>query len=114
MKMLVLGVLMVPLAAQASGFAGRQRNPIHALPPLTACAQHSPPAHLVGHDEGAANAIEAMGGSHLNCPVSEFVVDQERKVISTPAYMLAQSISEAASGINKMVDRVLELTHEND
>ena len=31
---------------------------------------------------------------------------------ATPA--LAQSISEAASGINKLVDRVLELTHEND
>jgi enhancing lycopene biosynthesis protein 2 len=28
--------------------------------------------------------------------------------------MLAQNISEAASGINKLVDRVLELTHEND
>ncbi len=33
----------------------------------------------IGHDEGTANAIEAMGGSHLNCPVNEFVVDQERR-----------------------------------
>ena len=38
----------------------------------------------------------------------------QTKLVSTPAYMLAQSISEAASGINKLVDRVLELTHEND
>jgi enhancing lycopene biosynthesis protein 2 len=36
------------------------------------------------------------------------------QLVSTPAYMLAQNISEAASGINKLVDRVLELTHEND
>jgi len=28
--------------------------------------------------------------------------------------LLAQNISEAASGINKRVDRVLELTHENE
>jgi len=29
--------------------------------------------------------------------------------VTTPAYMLAQNIAEAASGINKLVDRVLEL-----
>lgn len=63
----------------------------------------------IGHDEATANAIEAMGGSHLNCPVSEFVVDQERKVISTPAYMLAQNIVEAADGIEKTVKQLLAL-----
>ena len=63
----------------------------------------------IGNDEGAANAIEAMGGSHLNCPVSEFVVDQERKVISTPAYMLANNIVEAADGIEKTVKQLLAL-----
>ncbi|MGY8869190.1 MAG: isoprenoid biosynthesis glyoxalase ElbB, partial [Pseudomonadales bacterium] len=36
------------------------------------------------------------------------VIDQERNIISTPAYMLAGSISEAASGINKLVDEVLQ------
>ncbi|MFZ3152705.1 MAG: isoprenoid biosynthesis protein ElbB, partial [Pseudomonas sp.] len=45
------------------------------------------------------------------CDVSEIVEDAERKLVTTPAYMLAQSISEAASGINKLVDRVLELSH---
>ncbi|MGL5587311.1 MAG: isoprenoid biosynthesis glyoxalase ElbB, partial [Aeromonas veronii] len=63
----------------------------------------------IGHDEGTANAIEAMGGSHLNCPVNEFVVDQERKVISTPAYMLANNIVEAADGIEKTVKQLLAL-----
>ena len=46
--------------------------------------------------------------------VTDIVEDTARKLVSTPAYMLAQNISEAASGINKLVDRVLELTHEND
>ncbi|MNR34901.1 Enhancing lycopene biosynthesis protein 2 [compost metagenome] len=55
-----------------------------------------------------------MGATHTDCAVSEIVEDKARKLVSTPAYMLAQSISEAASGINKLVDRVLELTHEND
>jgi len=63
----------------------------------------------IGNDEGAANAIEAMGGSHLDCPVREFVVDQERKVISTPAYMLANNIVEAADGIEKTVKQLLAL-----
>jgi enhancing lycopene biosynthesis protein 2 len=39
---------------------------------------------------------------------------RQRKLVTTPAYMLAKSISEAAGGINKLVDRVLELTHEGD
>ena len=55
-----------------------------------------------------------MGATHADCAVTDIVEDKARKLVSTPAYMLAQSISEAASGINKLVDRVLELTHEND
>ncbi|MCY1531983.1 Glyoxalase ElbB [compost metagenome] len=52
-----------------------------------------------------------MGAQHVDCVVSEIVEDEKRKLVTTPAYMLAQSISEAASGIYKLVDRVLELTH---
>jgi len=51
-----------------------------------------------------------MGAEHHECEVSEIVEDAERKLVTTPAYMSAQSISEAASGINKLVDRVLELS----
>ncbi len=55
-----------------------------------------------------------MAATHEECVVSEIVEDKPRKLVSTPAYMLAQSIGEAAAGINKLVDRVLELTHEGD
>ncbi|MEM7928189.1 isoprenoid biosynthesis protein ElbB, partial [Morganella morganii] len=41
------------------------------------------------------------------------VEDSARKLVTTPAYMLAQSIAEAASGINKLVDRVLELVDQD-
>ena len=64
----------------------------------------------IGKDAETAAAVEKMGGTHQECEVSDIVEDKARKLVSTPAYMLAQSISEAASGINKMVDRVLELT----
>jgi enhancing lycopene biosynthesis protein 2 len=68
----------------------------------------------IGNDADTATALNKMGATHKDCGVSDIVEDKARKLVSTPAYMLAQSISEAASGINKLVDRVLELTHEND
>ena len=66
----------------------------------------------IGKDADTAAAVSKMGGEHQECEVSEIVEDKARKLVSTPAYMLANSISEAASGINKMVDRVLELTQQ--
>ncbi len=68
----------------------------------------------IGNDAETAAAPNKMGATHKECAVSDIVEDKARKLVSTPAYMLAGSISEAASGINKLVDRVLELTHEND
>ena len=41
--------------------------------------------------------------------VTEFVIDRDRKLISSPAYMLAQSISEAAEGIEKTVAALIEM-----
>jgi len=64
----------------------------------------------IGTDQETAAAIEAMGGQHTNCPVDDIVIDEQRKLITTPAYMLAGSIVEAASGINKLVDEVLKRT----
>ncbi|PQP04667.1 MULTISPECIES: isoprenoid biosynthesis glyoxalase ElbB [Pseudomonas] len=68
----------------------------------------------IGNDADTAAAMNKMGATHAECAVTDIIEDKARKLVTTPAYMLAQSISEAASGINKLVDRVLELTHEND
>ncbi len=57
----------------------------------------------IGTDEGTAGAMTAMGVRHINCPVTECVIDKERKIITSPAYMLAGRISEAAEGIEKTV-----------
>ena len=40
---------------------------------------------------------------------AEFVVDRENKMVSSPAYMLAGRISEAAEGIEKTVRALLEM-----
>ncbi len=63
----------------------------------------------IGSDEGTAQALTAMGSEHINCPADEFIIDQENKIISSPAYMLAGSISEAAEGIEKTIKALLEM-----
>ncbi len=63
----------------------------------------------IGHDPDTAAKLADMGAEHIDCPVDDVVVDEQRKLVTTPAYMLARSPAEAASGINKLVDRVLEL-----
>ncbi|GGO77745.1 glyoxalase [Marinobacterium nitratireducens] len=63
----------------------------------------------IGEDAEVAGAIERMGGVHQACGVDAIVEDTGAKVVTTPAYMLAGSILEAQSGINKLIDRVLEL-----
>lgn len=67
------------------------------------------PELTIGTDAGTAGALETMGAAHVECPVREFVVDRERKIITSPAYMLAQSISEAAEGIEGTVAALLEM-----
>lgn len=64
----------------------------------------------IGNDEGVAGHIKELGGEHVACPVQEFVVDQEHRLVTTPAYMLAQSIGEVAAGIDKAIRATLELS----
>jgi len=63
----------------------------------------------IGNDPDLGEVIDAMGGEPVICPVDDIVVDIENKVVTTPAYMLAKSIGEAADGIDKLVSRVLDL-----
>ena len=60
----------------------------------------------IGSDEGTAAAITEMGAKHVSATVSEIVVDNDNLVVSTPAYMLANSISELSVGIDALVDQV--------
>ena len=62
----------------------------------------------IGNDQATADQIEKLGSQHEICEVEDLSVDEENKIISTPAYMLAGKISEAASGIEKLVLKILE------
>lgn len=65
----------------------------------------------IGNDKETIIEIEKMGGKHIPCSVDNIVVDHTNKVVTTPAYMLAQSISDAEVGINKLVKKVLEMAN---
>jgi enhancing lycopene biosynthesis protein 2 len=67
------------------------------------------PQLTIGNDADTAGALQTMGAAHIDCPVNEFVVDHDRKLISSPAYMLASSISEAAEGIERTVEALLDM-----
>ncbi|HAD03829.1 MAG: isoprenoid biosynthesis protein ElbB [Desulfuromonadales bacterium GWD2_61_12] len=61
------------------------------------------PALTIGTDADTAGALKTMGAKHHDCPVRECIIDNENKLITSPAYMLAGRISEAADGIEKTV-----------
>lgn len=67
------------------------------------------PQLTIGTDQGTAQAVAATGSSHVDCAVNNCVIDREHLIVSTPAYMLAGRISEAAEGIEKAIKATLEL-----
>ena len=100
--------------AEAFAEAGKPVGLMCISPALAAKIYGPGVTCTIGNDADTAAAMNKMGATHEDCAVTDIVEDKARKLVTTPAYMLAQTISEAASGINKLVDRVLELTHEND
>src|SRR5690606_38169130 len=99
-------------AAQAFAQAGKPVGMMCIAPTMAAQIFGPGVVCTLGHDDDpAATASKEMGIEHQACEVTDIVEDTQHKLVTTPAYMLAQSISDAASGIYKLVDRVLELTH---
>ena len=68
------------------------------------------PTLTIGNDAGTADALQACGASHEECPVEAFVVDRDQKIVTTPAYMLGPSIRHVAAGIEGCVAEVLAMT----
>lgn len=65
----------------------------------------------IGHDSDVADKVTKMGAEHIDVPSArECVVDENAKIASTPAYMLATSIEEAEEGILKLVNQVVAWT----
>ncbi|WP_346828560.1 isoprenoid biosynthesis glyoxalase ElbB [Pseudomonas abietaniphila] len=100
--------------AEAFAEAGKPIGLICVSPALAAKIYGPGVTCTIGNDPDTAAKITKMGGNHEQCDVADIVEDKDRKLVSTPGYMVAKSIGEAAAGINKLVDRVLELVQENE
>ena len=61
----------------------------------------------IGNEKTTSEDIVALGSKHQKCSTEEIVIDNENKIVTTPAYMNAESISEAAKGIEKLVDQIM-------
>jgi len=62
-----------------------------------------------GFNDNINNDIKAMGINTIEVGAEDIVVDEENKIVTTPAYVEAKSMSEAFMGIEKLVNKVLEL-----
>lgn len=61
----------------------------------------------LGHDAELAEKIGSLGAQVVECDAWDIVVDEAHKVVSTPAYMTANTIGEVALGIEKLVTQML-------
>ncbi len=64
----------------------------------------------IGDDSDTAAALTTLGAQHTECAVDDIVIDQQHKLVTTPAYMLAESILDADAGIAKLVAKVVALS----
>ena len=96
--------------AQAMHQAGKPVGLICIAPAMSAAIFGEGVQCTIGNDEETATAITEMGGVHLDCPVEKACIDTERKLVTTPAYMLAGCVSDAHKGISELVSEVLKLS----
>lgn len=94
---------------QAMAKAGKPQGFICIAPVLISKIYGSGVEQTIGHDKATASAIEKMGGKHVDADVHEAVVDKAHKVVSSPAYMLAQNIQQAYESAKVVVKDVLAL-----
>jgi enhancing lycopene biosynthesis protein 2 len=99
----------VLLACQAFAKAGKPAGYICIAPAMIALVYGKGSQGTIGTDPAIAEQLTALGLQHITCPVTGVVVDHHHKVVSTPAYMLATSITEAAQGIKALVQTLLAM-----
>ncbi len=62
----------------------------------------------IGNDKGTAEAIEAMGATHVETNHGDVVFDEENLVFTTPCYMLDATILDIDDGANNVVKAMME------
>lgn len=63
----------------------------------------------IGNEKKLAREVETIGFYHVDCPATDCVVDETHKIVTTPCYMLADSIDQVFLGASRLVEEVLRL-----
>ena len=63
----------------------------------------------IGNDKNTIAKIESFGAKHRTTSATEVCVDKEHKIVTTPAYMLANSPKEVYQGACEMVKEIIKL-----
>lgn len=63
----------------------------------------------IGNDAGTAAALQTMGATHKLATHGEVVIDRQRKIVSTPCYMLDARLPQIADGAENVVKAILEM-----
>lgn len=67
------------------------------------------PALTIGNDPATAAQVAAMGARHVDCAAAGIVVDERAKIVTTPAYMLAEDIGEVFASAEAAVKKLLTM-----
>ena len=63
----------------------------------------------IGMDKGTAEAIEAMGATHVETDHGDVVFDEDKLVFTTPCYMLDATILDIDDGATNVVKAMMEV-----
>lgn len=63
----------------------------------------------IGQDQGTIEAIEKMGGTHIETSHGDVVFDDQLNLFSTPCYMLDANILQIAEGAENIVSAMLKV-----
>lgn len=96
--------------ARALHAAGRPVGLICIAPVMAPAIAGAGVRYTLGDAPEAEARVDAMGGRHVKCAVTDCVVDEQRRLVTTPAYMYGDArIGDVAQGIRKLVAAVIEM-----
>lgn len=58
----------------------------------------------IGNDLDVANDIKQLGATHIECPVDDFVYDDQNNIFTTPTFMLGNDLVSISKGIENLVN----------
>lgn len=96
--------------ARAVHAAGKPVGLICIAPVMAPAIAGAGVRYTLGDAPDAEAKVDAMGGRHVKCAVTDCVVDAGHKLVTTPAYMYGDArVGDVAQGIRKLVAAVLEM-----